>query len=1558
MATLNSKEIKERSKAKRDDDEGLYVRGRIDHRDSRQSRGKSRSKSRGGRLKCYICQYEDHLKRNCPKNNHKKSTGYVKKDEQPSSSGSTYDDSELGDNKIRGIGNVRVQLKDGSSFVLHNVRYIPELKRNLISLGTLEKEGYTVKLQSSKVKVINGSRVILSGIRRDNCVYSLDGHAMAGAEKAGAVWQEKSRRVWVYIFTFKHEAFRKFKEWKHLVENQTGRMVKKLRTNNGLEFCNREFEQLCIESEIARHLTVFRTLQQNGVAERMNRTLMDKVSCLLIQSGLPKTFWAEVTCTTIYLINRSPSREIEKKTPMEMWSGHPSDYGMLRIFGYVAYPHDKQGKLEPRAVKCVLFGYPEGVKGYRLYRLDDESPKIVTSKNVFFNESVMYKDMLKDSGASDKSVEELQVEMELLRLNNHTPEEDQTDQEDGDDEDGGDQVTDQPSDLTYYQLVQDREPRTTTKPLRFRDESNMAAYAFVAAEEEDTHKPLTYQEAVACGDNHPAGQKLVSCKWLFKIKEEIEGVQKPRYKARLVARGFTQRACIDYNEVFSLVVRHTSIRVILALTACKDYELEHLDIKTAFLHGNLEEVIYMKQPPGYEQGNKVCLLKKSHRYKRFDEYMLNNGFKRSSYDNCIYYRSYAPGDYIYLLLYVHDMLIACKSKAEIGSTKSLLKKEFDIKELWEAKKILGMEIVRDRSRKILRVSQSGYVSKILNNFRIDNGKSVKMPLGGHFKLSLKDCPVRDCDVERMSKVPYANAVGSLVYLMVCTRPDIAYAAEYMALTETVKEAIWLRGLLKELGVKLNTVAVNCDNQGAIHLSRNHVFHERTKHINVRYHFIREVLKAKTVKVLNVGTEHNVADALTKVWFERMETVFRISNCTVENQINFATCTLLGSALTWWNSHVKTVGHDVAYAMTLKNLKKKMTDKYCPRGEIKKLEVEMWNLKVKGTDVVSYNQRFQELALICARMFPEESDKIERLRIKGGLRILQGTIRTNNNKTRGITLVGLTLLGLVRRNLTEGLNLCALNVTITMMVHVLSNATSVTELAIWPMTVGVLQMPILLTTKGALGQVRKLLALSTKPRDISRGSVQSRRTTTVVIKMEMACASKSVCGGKCGNKPRLKRQLGVFNFIIGMDWLAKYQVVIVCAEKIVRIPWGNETLIFRGDGSDRGNKTRLNIISCTKTQKYMLKGCHLFLAHVTTKETEDKSGKKQLKDIPMVQDFPEVFPEDLSGLPLTRQVEFQIDLILVLHLKELSLIGVKKQKPLSANKAQLCSAPIMALPDGSEDFVVYCDASHKGLGAILMQREKVIAYASCQLKIHEKNYTTHDMELRSTEARKPENIKNEDVEVMSWLPCYDDLRIVIMHKSHKSKYSIHPGSEKMYQDMEKLYWWPNMKADITTYVSKCLTYAKVKAEHQKPSGLLVHTEISQWKWDNITMDFIMKLPKSSQGYDTIWVIVDRLTKSVIFVPMRETDPMEKLARLYLKERSLQKALGTSLDMSTAYHPQTDRQRERNIKTLEDMLLACVIDFRKGWVNHLSLVEFSYNNSYHASIKATPFEALYG
>ncbi|GKE88516.1 putative reverse transcriptase domain-containing protein, partial [Tanacetum coccineum] len=181
----------------------------------------------------------------------------------------------------------------------------------------------------------------------------------------------------------------------------------------------------------------------------------------------------------------------------------------------------------------------------------------------------------------------------------------------------------------------------------------------------------------------------------------------------------------------------------------------------------------------------------------------------------------------------------------------------------------------------------------------------------------------------------------------------------------------------------------------------------------------------------------------------------------------------------------------------------------------------------------------------------------------------------------------------------------------------------------------------------------------------------------------------------------------------------------------------------------------------------------------------------------------------------------------------------------------------------------------------------------------------------------------------WVSLVGGVRTIIMDETHKTRYSVHPGADKMYHDLTDMYWWPGMKRDIAIYVSKCLTCSKVKVEHQRPSGLLQQPEIPEWKWDKITMDFITKLPRMKSGHDTIWVIVDRLTKSAYFLAIREDYSTERLERLYIDEI----ALGTRLDMSTAYHPQTDGQSERTIQTLEDMLRACVIDFGGNWDVHL-------------------------
>ncbi|KAK1424176.1 hypothetical protein QVD17_19496 [Tagetes erecta] len=234
----------------------------------------------------------------------------------------------------------------------------------------------------------------------------------------------------------------------------------------------------------------------------------------------------------------------------------------------------------------------------------------------------------------------------------------------------------------------------------------------------------------------------------------------------------------------------------------------------------------------------------------------------------------------------------------------------------------------------------------------------------------------------------------------------------------------------------------------------------------------------------------------------------------------------------------------------------------------------------------------------------------------------------------------------------------------------------------------------------------------------------------------------------------------------------------------------------------------------------------------------------------------------------------------------------------------------------------------------------------------------------------------------WVPRSGELRKGILDEAHKSRYSIHPGGTKMYQDLKRDYWWPGMKREVEAYVSKCLTCLQVKAEHQKPYGKIQPLEIPEWKWEHITMDFITKLPRTPKGYDAIWVVVDRLTKSAHFLPIKETISSEKLAEVFIKEvvtrhgmpvsivsdrdtrftsrfwKKFHEEMGTRLHISSAYHPQTDGQSERTIQTLEDMLRACVLEFGGSWDSHLHLAEFSYNNSYHASIKMPPYEMLYG
>ena len=456
------------------------------------------------------------------------------------------------------------------------------------------------------------------------------------------------------------------------------------------------------------------------------------------------------------------------------------------------------------------------------------------------------------------------------------------------------------------------------------------------------------------------------------------------------------------------------------------------------------------------------------------------------------------------------------------------------------------------------------------------------------------------------------------------------------------------------------------------------------------------------------------------------------------------------------------------------------------------------------------------------------------------------------------------------------------------------------------------------------------------------------------------------------------------------------------------------------------------------------------------------------------------------------------------------------------KTRLTMAPVLALPTPGVEYVVFSDASRQGLGCVLMQEGRVIAYASRQLKKHETNYPTHDLELAAVvfalkiwrhylygetcriftdhkslkylltkkelnlrQRRWLELIKdyeliieyhpgkanvvadalsrkssttlayirttyvpllvemkalrinldyddsgallanfvvrpslvdqirlsqmqdeklvkeiqkimngeaNENFSITedgmltlrgrACVPDVEDLRKMIMEEAHCSAFAMHPGSTKMYRTIRENYWWSGMKRDIADFVSRCLVCQQVKAEHRRPPGTLQPLPIPEWKWEHITMDFVVGLPRARAGFDAIWVIVDRLTKSAHFLPVRIKFSLDRLAELYINEivrlhgvpvsimsdrdprftsrfwPKLQNTLGTTLHFSTAFHPQTGGQSERIIQTLEDMLRACVLDFKGYWVKYLPLVEFAYNNSFQASIGIAPYEALYG
>ncbi|KAH9741104.1 Integrase catalytic domain-containing protein [Citrus sinensis] len=813
-----------------------------------------------------------------------------------------------------GIGTIRLKMFDGMVRELKEVRFVPALKKNLIFVGALEAKGFKVTIEDGTMKFTLGAMVILQGVRRHNLYYLKGGttdeaNVVEAHSDTTKLWHvrlghsgEKSLQTLMRHGLLKGTKTCKLNFCEHCVVSKKTRV--KFGTANHdtreiLEYVHSDVwgptktasiggshyfvtfvddfskrvwvytMRVKDENEgIKRHFTVRHTLQQNGVAKRMNRTFLEKVRCMLSNAGLDKKFWAEAVSYASHLINRLPSAAIGGKTLMEMWSGkHAQDYDSLRIFECPAYYHVKDGKLDPRARKAIFVGFKGGV---------ENKTKEVLQRVEF--DVTLYVPV--SSTSKKGSTIEVTPRVEEEVVSSDVPQNEEIiDNVDNDD------------------FIATRRPRREIKKPGWLTKDMVVAYALpvidddipntfgeaLRSSESDQWKLAMEEEIKSLHQNQtwelvklPKGKKAIGNKWVYTKKQGSPNQSTPRYKARLVAKGFAQKEGIDYNEVFSPVVKHTSIRILLALVAEYELELSQLDVKMAFLHGDLEEEIYMIQPCGFKvvgKENHVCRLikflyglKQSPRqwYKRFDQFIQGQKFTRSEHDHCVYFRRLLDGAFIYLLLYVDDMLIASKNRDEIERLKKQLASEFEMKDLGDAKRILGMEIRRDKKNGSVWLTQKSYLKKVLERFGMDDKtKPVCTPLAPHFKLSSSSYPKSQEERDYMARVPYASDVGSLMYAMVCTRPDISQAvsmvsrymhnpgknqwlavkwilrylygtvdvgsttgyvftlgggpvswrsilqstialstteAEYMAATEVIKEAIWLKvGLIPNFG---------------------------------------------------------------------------------------------------------------------------------------------------------------------------------------------------------------------------------------------------------------------------------------------------------------------------------------------------------------------------------------------------------------------------------------------------------------------------------------------------------------------------------------------------------------------------------------------------------------------------------------------------------------------------------------------------------------------------------------------------------------------------------------
>ena len=537
---------------------------------------------------------------------------------------------------------------------------------------------------------------------------------------------------------------------------------------------------------------------------------------MLSYAKLPKHFWDEALYTAMHIINLTPIVILDSEVPNKIWFGQNVSYDHLHVFGCKTFfhiPSDERSKLDAKTRQCIFIGYGEDEFCYKFY--DPVEKKLVRSCDVQFMKDQTIEDINKverttpgkDSNVTDGNPMRLpsynleNVEKEAQYDQQHGDVDDQqvgsgvevpTDHaQEAHDDDLGD--IPEPPQVQLRRCNRHKQPSTryscdeyitltvSGKPECFEE----------ALESEEKQKWLdTMQDGMkSLHDNHtydlvklPKGRRALENKWIFKVKQDANSTF-PKYKARLVVKGFRQKKGVDFNEIFSHVVKMSSIRTLLSLAATLDLEVQQMDVKLTFLHRNLEEEIYMKQPSGFLVEGKEdyeCRLRKSpyslkqalrQWYKKFESFMCEQGYKKTTYDHCVFIKSFFDDDFIILLLYVDDMLIVGKDVSKINRLKKQLGESFAMKDLGVGKQILRIRIIREIKEKKLWLSQERYIKRMFQGFQMENAKAVSTPLATHFKLSVKQSPSNEAEKAYMSRVPYAYALGSFMYAMVCTRLD-------------------------------------------------------------------------------------------------------------------------------------------------------------------------------------------------------------------------------------------------------------------------------------------------------------------------------------------------------------------------------------------------------------------------------------------------------------------------------------------------------------------------------------------------------------------------------------------------------------------------------------------------------------------------------------------------------------------------------------------------------------------------------------------------------------------